>query len=153
MFGVIVIGYLVARMIINPLSTLVSASRAIANGDLTQRTKINTRDEIGVLSNTFDQMTENLQERTIELENSNRILEQMDRTKMRFIQVSAHELRTPMTLVQGYAQMAQLKANGNADMERYAKGMLEGTGRMVEIIATCWKFHHQKPRSILFSKK
>jgi signal transduction histidine kinase len=134
MFGVIVIGYLVARMIVNPLSTLVRASRAIANGDLTQRTKIKTGDEIGVLSNTFDEMTENLQQRTIELEQSNRILEQMDRTKMRFIQVSAHELRTPMTLVQGYAQMAQLKANGNADMERYTKGMLEGTGRMVEII-------------------
>ena len=134
MFGVIVIGYMVARMIVNPLSTLVSASRAIANGDLTQRTKIKSRDEIGVLSNTFDDMTENLQQRTIELENTNRILEQMDRTKMRFIQVSAHELRTPMTLVQGYAQMAQLRANGNADMERYTKGMLEGTSRMVEII-------------------
>ena len=134
MFAVIVVGYIVARVIINPLSTLVSASRAIANGDLTQRTKIKTRDEIGVLSNTFDEMTENLQQRTIELENTNRILEQMDRTKMRFIQVSAHELRTPMTLVQGYAQMAQLKSNGNADLERYTKGMLEGTTRMVEII-------------------
>ena len=134
MFGVIVIGYFVARLIINPLATLVNASRAIANGDLTQRTKIKTRDEIGLLSNTFDEMTDNLQQRTIELEKTNRILEQMDRTKMRFIQVSAHELRTPMTLVQGYAQMAQLKANGNADMERYTKGMLEGTTRMVEII-------------------
>jgi len=134
MFAVIVIGYLVARMIVNPLSTLVRASRAIANGDLTQRTKIKTGDEIGVLSNTFDEMTENLQSRTIELERTNRILEQMDRTKMRFIQVSAHELRTPMTLVQGYAQMAQLRANGNADLERYTKGMLEGTSRMVEII-------------------
>jgi len=134
MFGVIVIGYVVARLIVNPLSTLVSASRAIANGDLTQRTKIKTGDEIGVLSNTFDEMTENLQQRTIELEETNRILEQMDRTKMRFIQVSAHELRTPMTLVQGYAQMVQLKTNGNADMDRYTRGMLEGTGRMVEII-------------------
>ena len=134
MFGVIVIGYLVARLIVNPLSTLVRASRAIANGDLTQRTQIKTRDEIGVLSNTFDEMTENLQQRTLELERTNRILEQMDQTKMRFIQVSAHELRTPMTLVQGYAQMVQLKSNGNADMERYTRGMLEGTGRMVEII-------------------
>ncbi len=134
MFGVIAIGYAVARLIVNPLSTLVRASRAIANGDLTQRTRIQSRDEIGVLSNTFDEMTGNLQARTIELEKTNRILEQMDRTKMRFIQVSAHELRTPMTLVQGYAQMVQLKANGNADMERYTKGMLEGTGRMVEII-------------------
>jgi signal transduction histidine kinase len=134
MAGVIVIGYIVARLIINPLSTLVRASRAIANGDLTQRTRIQTRDEIGVLSNTFDEMTENLQQRTIELEQSNRLLEQMDRTKMRFIQVSAHELRTPMTLVQGYAQMVQLKSNGNADLERYTKGMLEGTSRMVEVI-------------------
>jgi signal transduction histidine kinase len=134
MFGVIVIGYIVARLIVNPISTLVRASRAIANGDLTQRTQIKTRDEIGVLSNTFDEMTEHLQQRTVELERTNRILEQMDQTKMRFIQVSAHELRTPMTLVQGYAQMLQLKSNGNTDMERYTKGMLEGTGRMVEII-------------------
>jgi len=134
MFGVIVIGYIVARLTVNPISTLVSASRAIANGDLTQLTKIKTRDEIGVLSNTFDEMTEHLQQRTVELERTNRILEQMDRTKMRFIQISAHELRTPMTLVQGYAQMVQLKSNGNADMERYTKGMLEGTSRMVEII-------------------
>lgn len=134
MVAVIVIGYLVARLIVNPLSTLVRASRAIAGGDLTQRTNLKSRDEIGVLANTFDDMTEKLQERTIELERTNRILEQMDRTKMRFIQISAHELRTPMTLVQGYAQMAQLKANGNADLERYTRGLLEGTNRMVEII-------------------
>jgi signal transduction histidine kinase len=101
---------------------------------LTQRANIKSRDEIGVLANTFDHMTQKLQERTVELERTNRILEQMDRTKMRFIQISAHELRTPMTLVQGYAQMAQLKADGNADLERYTKGLLEGTNRMVEII-------------------
>jgi len=134
MVAVIVIGYLVARLIINPIATLLRASLAIAGGDLTQRTNIKTRDEIGVLANTFDHMTEKLQERTIELERTNRILEQMDRTKMRFIQISAHELRTPMTLVQGYAQMAQLKADGNADLERYTRGLLEGTNRMVEII-------------------
>ena len=134
MVAVVVIGYLVARLIINPLSTLVRASRAIAGGDLTQRTNLKSKDEIGDLANTFDHMTEKLQERTLELERTNRILEQMDRTKMRFIQISAHELRTPMTLVQGYAQMAQLKANGNADLERYTRGLLEGTSRMVEII-------------------
>jgi len=134
MLAVVAIGYLVARLIINPIATLLRASRAIAGGDLTQRTNIKSGDEIGDLANTFDHMTEKLQERTIELERTNRILEQMDRTKMRFIQISAHELRTPMTLVQGYAQMAQLKADGNADLERYTRGLLEGTTRMVEII-------------------
>ena len=134
MIAVILIGYFVARLIINPLSKLVRTSRAIADGDLTKRTEIESRDEIGVLANTFDDMTENLQQRTLELEKTNRILEQMDRTKMRFIQVSAHELRTPMTLVQGYAQMIQMKSKENEELSRYTNGILDGSNRMVEVI-------------------
>jgi signal transduction histidine kinase len=134
MLAVILIGYLVARLIINPLSALVRTSRAIANGDLTKRTGITTNDEIGVLANTFDEMTENLQQRTLELEKTNRILEQMDRTKARFIQVAAHELRTPLMLVQGYAQMIQLKAKENPNFAKYSDGIMDGTERMVDII-------------------
>ena len=134
MIAVILIGYFVARLIINPLSKLVRTSRAIAGGDLTKRTEIESKDEIGVLANTFDEMTENLQQRTLELEKTNRILEQMDRAKMRFIKVAAHELRTPLTVVQGYAQMVKMKSNGNEDFARYTSAMLDGSSRMVEII-------------------
>ncbi len=94
--AVVLLGILIARLIVNPLSKLVRVSRDIANGDLSRRTEIRTRDEIGVLATTFDDMTEHLEQRTLELERTNRILEQMDRTKTRFIQVSAHELRLPL---------------------------------------------------------
>jgi len=134
MIAVILIGYFVARLIINPLYSLVRASRAIADGDLTKRTDIRSRDEIGVLANTFDDMTDNLQQRTLELEKTNKILEQMDRTKLSFIQVAAHELRTPLTLVQGYAQLTQVKAAGQKDLTKYASGIIDGTSRMVEIL-------------------
>jgi len=134
MIAVVLLGYLITRLIINPLYQLVRTSRAIAGGDLNQRTRIKSRDEIGVLANTFDEMTENLQQRTLELERTNKLLEQMDNTKMRFIQVAAHELRTPLTLVQGYAQMAEIKSAGNAELEKYSRGIQEGTTRMVEII-------------------
>ena len=134
MFAVILIGYLVARLIINPLYKLVHTSRAIADGDLTKRTEIQSKDEIGVLANTFDTMTEHLQQRTLDLEKAHRILEQMDRTKVRFIQVAAHELRTPMTLVQGYAQMIEMKSNGDGEFAKYSGGILDGSNRMMEII-------------------
>jgi signal transduction histidine kinase len=134
MIAVILIGYLVARLIINPLSKLVRTSRAIASGDLTKRTEIESKDEIGVLANTFDEMTEHLQQRTLELERTNQILEQMDRTKMRFISVSAHELRTPLTVIQGYAQLVKMKSTENEEFIRYTSGILEGASRMVEII-------------------
>ena len=134
MIGVIFIGYFVARLIINPLSALVRTSRAIAGGDLTKRTEIESRDEIGLLANTFDEMTENLQQRTLELEKTNRMLEQMDRTKVRFIQVAAHELRTPLTLVRGYAQIAKMKSADDQEFAKITNGILDGTTRMVEII-------------------
>ncbi len=134
MIAVILIGYFVARLIINPLSKLVRTSRAVASGDLTQRTEIEGKDEIGVLANTFDEMTEHLQQRTLELEKTNRLLEQIDHTKMRFITVSAHELRTPLTVVQGYAQLIKLKSTENQEFVRYTGSILEGATRMIEII-------------------
>ena len=134
MIGVIFIGYFVARLIINPLSSLVRTSRAIAGGDLTKRTEIESRDEIGVLANTFDEMTDNLQLRTLQLENTNQLLEQMDRTKMRFIQVAAHELRTPLTVVRGYAQIAKMQFTDNENLAKFTTGILEGTIRMAEVI-------------------
>jgi len=134
MVAVIAIGYFVSRLIIGPLLKLVRTSRAIAGGDLTKRTEIKSRDEIGMLASSFDEMTDHLQQRTLELEKTNKILEQMDRAKMRFIQIAAHELRTPLTLVQGYAQMVEFKAQQRNEFAKYAEGILEGTGRMVEVI-------------------
>jgi signal transduction histidine kinase len=130
----VLLGILIARLIVNPLSKLVRVSRDIANGDLSRRTEIHTRDEIGVLANTFDDMTEHLEQRTLELERTNRLLEQMNRTKTRFIQVSAHELRTPLTIVQGYAQLIEVRAKDDPQFAKYTHGILDGTNRMVDII-------------------
>lgn len=134
MIAVILVGYLISRLIINPLYLLMRTSQAIAGGDLTQRTGVRSKDEIGTLANTFDEMTDRLQERSIELERANHILEQMDKTKESFISVSAHELRTPLTLIQGYSQMLQVKTDQYSDLKQIAKGLVEGSDRMAEVV-------------------
>lgn len=134
MIAVILVGYLISRLIINPLYSLMRTSQAIAGGDLTQRTGVRSKDEIGTLANTFDEMTDRLEERSIELERANHILEQMDKTKESFISVSAHELRTPLTLIQGYSQMLQVKTGQYPDLKQIAKGLVEGSDRMAEVV-------------------
>ncbi|MFO7586403.1 MAG: ATP-binding protein [Anaerolineales bacterium] len=134
MIGVIAIGYGISRLLINPIYALVRASQAITAGDLNQRTGVKSSDEIGVLANTFDVMTANLQQRTIELERANQTLAQMDKTKSSFIQVAAHELRTPLTLLSGYAQILDNKARTNPELESISKGLLEGSARMQEVV-------------------
>src|SRR5688572_30269730 len=57
MIGVVLIGYLISRLIINPLSALLHTSQAISQGDLSKRSGIHGSDEIGMLANKFDEMT------------------------------------------------------------------------------------------------
>jgi signal transduction histidine kinase/HAMP domain-containing protein len=68
MLAVIGIGFAVSRRIIGPILKLVRTSRAVAQGDLTQRSGIRSDDEIGALAATFDDMTEKLADRTADLE-------------------------------------------------------------------------------------
>jgi len=68
MAAVILVGYLISQRITRPISRLVRTSRAVAEGDLEQRTGIVSADEIGILAVTFDEMTERLSERTRVLE-------------------------------------------------------------------------------------
>jgi signal transduction histidine kinase/HAMP domain-containing protein len=66
--GVVFTGYVISQRITNPISRLVSTSQAVADGDLEQRTGIESTDEIGQLAETFDEMTGRLAERTRALE-------------------------------------------------------------------------------------
>jgi len=131
---VIVLGFYIAHRITKPIFSLVRTSEVIASGNLSQRTGIRSEDEIGTLAQSFDEMTERLQQRTLELEKSNRILEQMDRTKTSFISISAHELRTPLTLIQGYAYMIEQMAEKGSELQTLAKGIMEGFNRMEAVV-------------------
>ena len=136
MVGVIFTGFSIARLITRPINTLLETSQAIAGGDLNQRTGIRSEDEIGLLAETFDDMTDRLASRTRELEKAYQTLEQMDHTKDTFINVTAHELRTPLTLVKGYTQMLLQKSSEDASLVALSEGILSGTNRMLDIVTS-----------------
>jgi signal transduction histidine kinase len=83
----LVLGSLLFRQIISPLRALSQSARAIAEGDLGQRVKINSDDEIGQVARSFNRMAESLAEADVQRRN--------------MMADIAHELRTPLTVVQG----------------------------------------------------
>jgi HD-GYP domain-containing protein (c-di-GMP phosphodiesterase class II) len=56
-----------ARRITNPLEVLTESSRAIARGDFSQRVHLRTRTEIGELAETFNAMSEELEQFVLDL--------------------------------------------------------------------------------------
>ena len=57
----------VARKITNPLETLTESSRAIARGDFSQRVHLKNRTEIGELAETFNVMSQELEQFVLDL--------------------------------------------------------------------------------------
>ncbi len=60
MFGIIAMGLFVARQITAPLEELATTAQAVTHGHFERRSTVRSNDEIGVLSASFNQMTEHL---------------------------------------------------------------------------------------------
>ena len=58
--GAILLSFLFARRVLQPIETLTRAARRVHEGDLEQRVTVSTRDEIGLLGETFNQMVSSL---------------------------------------------------------------------------------------------
>ena len=73
---------------------------------------------------------------TNELIEVRQTLEKLDRSKSNFISVAAHELKTPLTLIEGYTAMMRdlVMQNGNNHIDTLFSGVNTGINRLHEII-------------------
>lgn len=85
-----------------PLEDLVDASGRLAGGDLDARVKVGGLSETATLGSAFNEMAEELQRRAGERD-------QLDRMKDEFVLTASHELRSPLTSVQGFAELLLLE--------------------------------------------
>jgi signal transduction histidine kinase len=85
-----------------PLEDLVEASGRLAGGDLDARVKVGGLSETATLGSAFNEMAEELQRRAGERD-------QLERMKDEFVLTASHELRSPLTSVQGFAELLLLE--------------------------------------------
>jgi two-component system sensor histidine kinase BaeS len=84
-----------------PLEELVDAAGRLAGGDRSARVEVGGLSETATLGAAFNEMAEELEQ-----EESRR--EQLDRLKDEFVLTASHELRSPLTSVQGFAELLML---------------------------------------------
>ncbi len=87
------LGLLLTRHIVGPVKILNTAARKVEGGDLKVRVPDKRSDELGELSRGFNSMTKSL--------------ESADNQRRRLIADSAHELRTPVSLIRTRIEMME----------------------------------------------
>ena len=116
----IVILYLVARML-KPIFDLTRATAKIKKGNFDVTVTPKGTDELSVLGQSFNSMTDFMRELinnhcdlTTKLEAANEELKRKDQLKDEFINIAAHELRAPIQPILGLAEILRRRKSGDA---------------------------------------
>ena len=116
-----------AWLLTRPLSALSRASRELARGHLNFRARVRTRDEVGALAADFNHMAETIDTGVSELQQS---VERQER----FMGSFAHELKTPMTSIIGYADLLRTQSL-SADEQMDAANYIFSEGKRLEALS------------------
>ncbi|MFH1409111.1 MAG: HAMP domain-containing sensor histidine kinase, partial [Nanoarchaeota archaeon] len=95
----VVLGYM-SNKITDPINQLYSATKGLQHGDFTGRVDIKTGDEFEDVGNAFNKAVEELGK----IDNERK---QIDAAKTKFLSITSHELRSPMTPMKAQLQMLE----------------------------------------------
>lgn len=99
------IGLFVTKRITGPLEILTQGAQIIGKGNLRHRIEIKTGNEVEELAVAFNEMTSNIENANTKLKKSYEELKALDKMKDEFIGMTAHELKTPLTVLTAYIQL------------------------------------------------
>lgn len=131
-----------SRKITTPLQELTELSKRMADLDFDAKYTSGGQNEIGQLGEHFNQMSETLERTISELKTANNQLQndieekiQIDEMRKEFLSNVSHELKTPIALIQGYAE--GLKEGVNDDPESrdfYCDVIMDEAGKMNRMV-------------------
>ena len=116
-----------ASLLTKPLDKLSSLAQHISHGDYSARLHIHSGDEIEALANDFNNMADTIEDNISELHFSMEKQEQ-------FMGSFAHELKTPMTSIIGYADLLRSQ-NMSEDETNEAANYIFSEGKRLESLS------------------
>ncbi len=113
--------YFYSKRFTKPLIEMRNVTKGIAQTDFSRKCSAETADEIGELAGSINQLSASLEETLADLSEKNRKLQndiareqRVDKMRKDFIANVSHELKTPISIVQGYAEGAKLLAQSGS---------------------------------------
>lgn len=132
---------LLTRRLVKPLQELTALSQRMAELDFNAHYESGGEDEIGVLGENFNTMSDKLEQTISELKSANLQLQQdidektkIDQMRREFLGNVSHELKTPIALIQGYAEGLKDIADDPESRAFYCDVIIDESAKMNEMV-------------------
>ncbi len=139
----------IAQTITRPIIKLKEYTNKIAMKDYDVNIEMEADDEVGDLSHNFKIMHQRITEHINTIEKDKELLSELLTQRKRFFDSVTHELKTPLTTIQGYTQM--LAHNGFEDKDFFDKGtthILEESIRLHKLVLSLLELSEQNSLDI-----
>ncbi len=113
-------GIFLARQILKPVETITQAAREIEESDLSRRIDVKTKDELGRLAETLNQMIDRL--------------EKAFKRQKEFTSDASHELRAPLAIIQAESTLALQKDRDAISYRQSLETVSQEVDHMAKII-------------------
>lgn len=125
----VILSLLLAKTVITPIQHLTRAAEKVAAGDFSAKVDNQAKDEIGILTRTFNNMADQLEDNIDTLKKS-------EKMRRDFVANVSHELRTPITSIRSYAETLQeSRGTLDEDTERhFLEVIVNESDRMTKIV-------------------
>ncbi|MBO4398598.1 MAG: HAMP domain-containing protein [Lachnospiraceae bacterium] len=118
--------YILCRMVTRPIEKMCGVAERMCEMDFEARCPEDRTDEIGDLGRSLNVLSERLEDTIGDLKKANNELqhdirekEEIENMRKDFISNVSHELKTPIALIQGYAEGLQDNINDDAESRNY----------------------------------
>lgn len=138
----IVIMFFISRKFTKPIHDLAGIAKKMSDLDFNAKYEVKTKDEIGELGSCINSLSDKLEKTISELKQANNELlndiqkkTEIDEMRKEFLSNVSHELKTPISLIQGYAE--GLKENIAEDEESrnfYCEVIMDEANKMNQMV-------------------
>ncbi len=132
--------FVFARKFSAPISEMSSITEKMSELDFSKKVNVTRTDEIGLLGSSINNLSDKLDISLKELRETNEKLRgeielerQLDVMRRGFVADVSHELKTPLSIISGYAEGLKLNIN-SASKEEYCNTIIDETERMNRLV-------------------
>ncbi|MCL2152964.1 MAG: cell wall metabolism sensor histidine kinase WalK [Oscillospiraceae bacterium] len=119
---------IISKTLLSPIQGMTKAAEAMADGDFSRKIRVDSKDEIGILAKTFNDMASQIETMLEELKKAEKL-------RREFVANVSHELRTPLTSIRTYAETMSENQGIPQETEReFLHVIINESDRMTKIV-------------------